>query len=162
MAESAASRLAERGEKRYGGKRSRANGKALAYGRRRVPEGIEGIGNLSYVFSQAAHLGDASCVVGNGAVSVHAHYYAGRREHPDRGQPYAVDACRVIRYENCHRYGGDRQGAALKPHRYAGYYIGACAGCRRVGYPSHRLAAWVIIAPPPHDAPAQGARRDGQ
>ena len=59
---------------------------------RRVPDGIEPIGDFAHLLGQVRHLGDAAGVVGDRAERVERDDQARQREQPHSGDADAVDA----------------------------------------------------------------------
>jgi hypothetical protein len=93
-----------------------------------VAQGVEPVGDLADLGSQAAHLADAARVVGDGAVGVHRHRDAHGGEHPDRGDADAVEVRHRVRDVDraADHEQRDRDGA--HPHGQAGDDIGGRAG----------------------------------
>ena len=90
-------RLEEGEEQRKGGDRSRADGKPLGDGRRRVAKGIELVGSVAHLGGKMGHLGDAAGVVGDRPVRIDRHRDTQCCQHSDGGNGDAVDATVIHR-----------------------------------------------------------------
>ncbi len=82
------------GDQGQRGEGGRADGEALAGGRGGVAQRIQGVGALAHLGAQAAHLGIAAGVVGDGAVGVAGQGDAEGGEHAHRRDRHPVEARR--------------------------------------------------------------------
>ena len=87
-------------EQSQSGQSSGADCKALAHCRGGVADSVELIGDLADGVIQTAHLGDAACVIGDGAVCVNCYGDAGGGEHTDCREGNAVYARKPVCEEN--------------------------------------------------------------
>ena len=120
-------------EEGQGGEGGGADGEALAHGGGGVAHGVQLVGDLTDGVLQAAHLGDAAGVVGDGAVGVHGHGDAGGGEHTHGGQSDAVEARHLVGDEDAHADQQDGHGGGHHAHGQAADDGGGGAGLRLLG-----------------------------
>lgn len=116
--------LHQRRQQRIGRENGRAVGETLACRSRRVAQGVQCVCVVPHSGGHFGHLGNATCVIGHGAVGVRGHRDSERRKHADGRQCNAVGAEQLIRAEDDgahqHKRDDDRQHAnaqSLDDHR---------------------------------------------
>mmetsp|Transcript_89647 Transcript_89647/g.237142 ORF Transcript_89647/g.237142 Transcript_89647/m.237142 type:complete len:348 (-) Transcript_89647:1319-2362(-) len=92
--------LAEGGEQGQAHERGRADGEAFADGRGGVPSGVKAIRLRADLLGQPAHLGDAACVVGDGAVGVDGEGHGHSAQHTQRAERHAEHAAEGVSDED--------------------------------------------------------------
>ena len=97
------------------GERGRADRVALRDRLRRVADGVERIGDATYLFGEVRHLGDAARVVRHRAVGVERHDQAGHRQLRHHGDADPEQACEVVGDEDPDRDHDYRQRRRLHP-----------------------------------------------
>ena len=84
--------LAEDGVQGPAHERGGADGEAFADGRGGVARGVQAIRLLADLFGQPAHLGDAACLVGDGAIRHDGEGHGHRAQHTQRAEGHADHA----------------------------------------------------------------------
>mmetsp|Transcript_1897 Transcript_1897/g.4618 ORF Transcript_1897/g.4618 Transcript_1897/m.4618 type:complete len:1000 (+) Transcript_1897:220-3219(+) len=112
-------------------KRGGADGKPLADGGRGVAGGVEGIGLVADLAGELSHLGDATGVVGDGAVDVNGEAGGQGGEHAEGGEGDAVHAAHLDAGEHDEGDDDDGEDHTLVPKGKAVDNVGsgACLSC---------------------------------
>ena len=126
-------RLGIADEEGQGGQGGGADGKALAHGGGGVAHCVQLIGNVPHILRQAAHLGNAACVVGNRPVGVHGHGDAGGAQHPHGGQGDAIQSADPVGEVDAHADQQNGNHGRAHPHRHAADDGGGRAGLGLLG-----------------------------
>mmetsp|Transcript_23301 Transcript_23301/g.58399 ORF Transcript_23301/g.58399 Transcript_23301/m.58399 type:complete len:762 (-) Transcript_23301:280-2565(-) len=152
---------AEEGEGYEGG---RADGEALADGGGGVAGGVERVSLVADVAGELGHLGDASGVVGDGAVDVDGEAGGEVGEHAEGGERDAVHAGRLEGEEDDDGDDDDGEDARVVAKREAIDDVGGCArlrGARHFADGRVRVRR-VILGDEADQAAAPEARDDAQ
>mmetsp|Transcript_45299 Transcript_45299/g.92485 ORF Transcript_45299/g.92485 Transcript_45299/m.92485 type:complete len:879 (+) Transcript_45299:186-2822(+) len=131
----------ERAEERERHERSGADGKALADGSRGVAGSVERVRLVAHLRGHFHHFGDATGVVGDGAVDVDGEAGGERREHAQRRQRHPVHARRLEREEDDGREDDDGEDGRLVAKREPVDDVGCRPSLRRPCHVAHRLVA---------------------
>ncbi len=134
------------GEQSQSRQSRRADGKTLADGGGGVADGIQTVSNLTNIGAQSAHLGDAACVVGNGAVGVNGHGDADSSQHANSGDTDTVQTSEVVSDKDAHADDQDRQSTTLKTDRQTVNNIGSRASLAGFGNTCHGRRGSVILS----------------
>ena len=75
---------------------------------------VEGVCDFAGFITHLGHFCDATCVIGNWAVSIDSHSDADSAEHSDCGEPNAVKTGAFVGTVKCCSNGEDRENDGLK------------------------------------------------
>mmetsp|Transcript_1898 Transcript_1898/g.4628 ORF Transcript_1898/g.4628 Transcript_1898/m.4628 type:complete len:999 (+) Transcript_1898:220-3216(+) len=118
-------------------KRGGADGKPLADGGRGVAGGVEGIGLVADLAGELSHLGDATGVVGDGAVDVNGEAGGQGGEHAEGGEGDAVHAAHLDAGEHDEGDDDDGEDHTLVPKGKAVDDVGGGARLGGEGHVAH-------------------------